>query len=165
MSKLYKLDMNIETKDFTPTGQFLIKNGLPREADPDNPDQEFDPRGFRERTGAEIFFFMVDAAISGANPQVNYDQLKGFRKLSKELNTAVDKGQFICNKTDIDIMKNSVRGNRGWPNTAELFLCLEMIMEKLDNAKLVTENPTKDATDNPTPNDQGENPKQEKQPS
>jgi hypothetical protein len=81
-------------------------------------------------------------AIQGANPKVSFDQLKAHRGIIKTLQQA--KNGFTANKTDIDILKNSVRNNRNWPNSDEMFDILDQIMEKLIHAEEVNENPSLD---------------------
>jgi len=132
MSKLYRVDMKIDVSKSTPNGGFLLKKV----------DKEVDKREFIERTGAEVFGFLCDASIGGANPKVSYDQGKTFRKISKDLAAAEAKGEYIANKTDLDIIKNSLKGNPNWPNTDEMFEILEQIMGKLDNAENINENPS-----------------------
>ena len=132
MSKLYKVDLNIDVSKVTPNSGFLMKNV----------DKEVDQRGFVERSGAEVLAFLCDVAVQGANPKVSYAQLEGFRKVLKSLSKATEKGELVCNKTDLDILKNSVRGNTQWPNSDEMFDILEQIMNKLGDAKEVNENPS-----------------------
>lgn len=141
MSKVYKVDMNIDVSKCTPGGQFLLYQ-VPKEQDPKNPEAPFDPRGFKERTGAEVFSFLGMASISGANPKCSFDQLKNFRRVSDALKKASEKGEFIGNKTDIDIIKNSIRGNPHWPNSDEVYLVLDQIITRLDQAVSITENPS-----------------------
>jgi len=150
MSKAYRIDMTIDISDLHPSGGLLMKN-MPKEKeikDKDGKvtktleDNEWDSRGFKEQTGAEIFHFVCEGGINGANPKVSYDQGKTFRKIVENLKGAIEKSEFIANKTEIDIIKNSIRGNRNWPNTTEMFNVLDRIMEKLDNATEITENPS-----------------------
>ena len=142
MSKAYKVDLKLDVKDLHPSSGILMRE-VPKEADPKNPEAEFDARGFKERTGAEVFVFLCEVAIKGANPNVSFDQLKGLRKVSADLINAEKVGEFIGNKTEIDIIKNSIRGHRGWPNSDDMFAVLEKIIANLDGATLIDENPTK----------------------
>jgi len=134
MSKLYRVDLNIDISKVTPNSGFLMKNV----------DKKEDERGFKERSGAEVLAFLCDVAVQGANPKVSYAQLEGFRKGLKALKKAseTEKGELVCNKTDLDILKNSVRGNTNWPNSDEMFDILEQIMAKLSDPKEVDENPS-----------------------
>jgi hypothetical protein len=140
MSKLLKVDMNIDVSKCTPNGGMLMK-AVPKEADPKNPDAEFDGRGFKERTGPEIFALIAGVAINGANPKCSYDQLKGFQKTKKEVNDAAEKGELFANKTTIDVIKNSLKGNQ-WPNQDEIESVLDSMFEKLNGASVVDENPS-----------------------
>lgn len=143
--------MNIDVSNLHPSSNLLMKN-VPKEKEVKNPDgstttlddSEWDVRGFKEQTGAEIFNMVVDGAIKGANQRVSFDQLKGLRKVAKTTADAVKVGNFIANKTEIDIIKNSIRGNQNWPNTDPMFDVLEKILDKLDNAENINENPTAD---------------------
>lgn len=170
MSKAYRVDMNIDISDLHPSGGLLMQNPVAKteeEAleilkkagieDPKPHEIIWDARGFKERPAPQIFEMIVAGALQGANQRVSYDQLKGFRKVGKTVKDAVVKGEFITNKTEIDMIKNSIRGNSGWPNTDEMFNVLERVMDKLDKAELIDENPTS--------NGQGADPQQEKQPS
>jgi hypothetical protein len=132
MSKAYKVDMNIDVSKSTPNGGFLIYRV----------EKEVDARGFKERSGAEVFAYLGMAAIGGANPKCSYDQLKNFRRVSTALQKASEKGEFIGNKTDLEIIKQSIRGNQNWPNTDEMFAILEQIIAKIDAAVEVIENPS-----------------------
>ena len=136
MSKVYKVDMNISLDKATPNGGFLMRT-LPKEADPKKPDLEFDPRGFKERTGPEVFAFLAAAAINGANKTCGFQALKGFRKTIKSIGGGVSKGEWISNKTDIDLVKHSINGNQNWPNADEIFVVLEVIMDRLENAAII----------------------------
>jgi hypothetical protein len=141
MSKAYKVDLNLDVKDINPSSGFIMKE-VPKEADPNNPEAEFDGRGFKERTGAEVFAFLVEVAVKGANPNASYDQLKGFRNTVKDITKAGKVGEYIANKTSIDLIKSSIRGNKGWPNSDEMCNILDDMMAKLDGATLIDENPT-----------------------
>ena len=132
MSKLYKVDLNIDVSKVTPNSGFLMKNV----------EKEVDERGFKERSGAEVLAFLCGVAVQGANPKVSYQQLEGFRKVLKSLDKATEKGELVCNKTDLDTLKNSIRGNTQWPNSDEMFDILEQIMAKLTAAKEINENPS-----------------------
>jgi hypothetical protein len=140
MSKLYKVNMDIDISKCTPNGGMLMKQ-VPKEKDPKNPDAEFDARGFKERTAPEIFALISGVAINGANPKCSYDQLKGFQKTKKDVNDAAAKGEFIANKTTIDVIKNSLRGNQ-WPNQEEIEVVLDSMFSKFDGAAIVDENPS-----------------------
>jgi hypothetical protein len=131
MSKLYRVDMNIDVSKCTPNGGMLMKQV----------DKEEDSRGFKERTGSEVFALISGVAINGANPKCSYDQLKGFQKTKKELNDAQEKGEWVANKTSIDVVKNSLRGNQ-WPNQDEIEGVLDQMFEKLNGAAIVDENPS-----------------------
>jgi len=148
MSKLYKIDMNIDVSKLTPSGGMLMQTAI-KEADPKQPDAIVDKRGFKERTGSEVFALIAGVAINGANPKVSYDQLKSFRKIVADLNSAAKKGEFISNKTDMDIIKNSIRGNSGWPNQDEVIQVLDGIIAKLDGAKEINENPSDNSGKDP----------------
>jgi hypothetical protein len=128
--------MNIDVSKCTPNGGFLMRQ-LPKEADPKDPLVEFDARGFKERTGAEVFVFLSAAAINGANAKCGFQALKGFRKTIKDLSNAVAKGEWIANKTDIDVIKHSINGNQNWPNADEIFDVLEAIMDRLEKAAVI----------------------------
>ena len=119
MSKQYTLDYNLNTDKYHPTGGFLMKQ---------KPDGTIDG----QRTGAEVFTFLVGNAISGANKQVSYEQLKNFRRVAKNLEDNVEKGTIELNKTDLDIIKGSVRGNPYWPNTDQMELVLDDILAAVD---------------------------------
>jgi hypothetical protein len=128
MGKLYRIDMNIPTEGFTPNGGFLLYQV----------EKTVDARGFKERTGAEVFAYLSGAAISGANQRVSFDELRGFRKVQSMLEEAAKKdGKMVCNKTELDVVKNSIRGNKGWPNTDEMLSVLEVIVDRLDKAEAV----------------------------
>lgn len=143
MSKLYKTNMNIDVKELTPGGGMLMQPAI-KEADTKQPDAIVDPRGFKERTGAEVFALISGVAINGANPKCSYGQLKTFQKIKDDLNKAAAKGEFISNKTDMDIIKNSINGNQGWPNQEEIKGVLDQIMTNLDGASIIDENPSGD---------------------
>jgi len=131
MSKLYKVDMNLDTTKLTPNGGMLMKAV----------EKDVDSRGFKERTGAEVFALIAGVAINGANPKCSYDQLKGFQKTKKELNDAEAKGEWFANKSSIDVVKNSLRGNQ-WPNQDEIEGVLDQMLEKLNGAGIIDENPS-----------------------
>ncbi len=99
---------------------------------------------------------IAGVAINGANKKCSHDQLKSFRKTVADLNSAAEKGEFIANKTILDIIKQSIKGNPGWPNEDEILEVLDAIIAKIDEAAEINENPT--------PKDPGQNPGQEKQP-
>ena len=123
MSKTYNVDMNLDTSKFSPNGGFLMYAV----------DKEVDPRGFKERLGKEIFCYLASAAISGANQRCGYDELKGFRRVQKMLDDAANgTGLLVCNKTEIDVIKNSIRGNRNWVNSDEMLAVLDAIIERLN---------------------------------
>ena len=127
MSKQYSIDMNLSTDKFTPTGGFLMVQV----------EKTVDPRGFRERSGAEIFALICSAAINGANGKVSYEQLKGFRKVQKMLDEAAANGGILfANKTELDVIKHSIRGNTNWPNTDEILAVLDEILKKIEDAEL-----------------------------
>ena len=132
MSKLYRVDMKLDTSKLTPNGGMLMKAV----------DKEVDKRGFKENTGAEVFALISGVAINGANPKCSHGQLKSFRKIIDDMNKAAAKGEFIGNKTDLDIIKNSIRGNPGWPNQDEILGVLDAIIDKIDTAELINENPS-----------------------
>ena len=140
MSKLLKVDMNIDVSKCTPNGGMLMKQ-VPKEADPKDPKVEFDTRGFKERTGPEIFALIAGVAINGANPKCSYDQLKGFQKTKTAVNDAASQGELIANKTTLDVIKNSLRGNQ-WPNQEEIECVLDSMFEKLNGAAIIDENPS-----------------------
>lgn len=151
MSKAYRLDMNLDISKLTPNGGMLMK-AVPKEADPKDDKVVFDPRGFKERTGAEVFALIAGVAINGANKKCSHDQLISFRKTVADLNFAAEKGEFIANKTIMDIIKQSIKGNTGWPNEDEILEVLDAILAKIDGAVEINENPT---PNNPGP-DSGE---------
>jgi predicted transcriptional regulator YheO len=134
MSNQYEIDMNIDVSKLHPTGGILMKH-VPKEKDEKNPDADFDPRGFKEQTGPEIFEMICSAAIQNANPKCSYQQLQAFRGVSKMMKEGIKDGKFTTNKTNIDIIKNSIKGNPSWPNNDELMGVLDSIMEKLDTSK------------------------------
>jgi hypothetical protein len=109
---------------------------VPKEQDKENPEAEFDSRGFKERTGPEVFEMICSAAISNANPKCSYDQLKGFRKVGKLMKDNIKAGEFVANKTEIDVIKNAIKGNPSWPNQEELENILDSILANLDGAEL-----------------------------
>lgn len=127
MSKQYKVDLNIDVSKSTPNGGFLIKNV----------DKSEDERGFKERTGPEVFVFLSQSAIKGANPKCGYEALRGFRRISKMLDKAAESGELVANTTDIGTIKDSIKGNRNWPHSDELIDVLEQIMDKLEKADAV----------------------------
>jgi len=120
MSKQYQIGLDLDTSKLTPNGGFLMAQC----------GKEVDARGFRERSGAEVFVLAAQAAITGANPRCGYDAMKGFRKITKALEVAKEKGIFQGSKTDIDMIKNSIRGNQNWPNNDEVADVLDQMMEK-----------------------------------
>jgi hypothetical protein len=134
MSKTLNVDLNIDVANLHPSSGLLMRE-VPREKDPKNPDLEFDPRGVKERTGPEVFAFVVGFAINGANPKCSYDQLKSFQRVKAALDGAAVSGVYSANKTDIDIMRGSIRGNQTWPNDGNILAVLDAIMEKIDGAK------------------------------
>ena len=136
MSKQYKVDMNIDVSKVSVNSGFLARP-VPKEKDNDNPAAEFDPKGYKERTGPEVFAFLAAAAINGANAKCGFQALKGFRKTVKGLDRAVEKGEYVANKTDIDIIKQSINGNPNWPNADEMFDVLESIMVALESAEII----------------------------
>lgn len=135
MSKSYSIDLNIDVSQLKPEGGILFKD----EAQTD------------KRSGPEVFLLMAKVAINQVNQRVSYDQLKAIRKVLKDLEAAVPTGIYTANRTDIDIIKNSIRANRGWPNHEDTLIVLDQIMNLLTNAK------ESDPSDN-----QGANPGQEK---
>ncbi len=136
MSKAYRVSMKIDLSKATPNGGFLMRT-VPKEADPKKPDLEFDPRGFKERTGPEVFAFLCGAAINGANAKCGFQALKGFRKTIRNLELAIPKAEWIANKSDIDTVKHSINGNQNWPNADEIFDVLESIMDNLEKAAVI----------------------------
>jgi len=141
MSKIYKVDMKINVEKLTPHSGIMMKE-VPKEADPKDAKIEFDPRGFKERSGAEVFALICKAAINNANPKVSHQQLQAFRKVTDDVDRATSNGEFIGNKTDLDIIKNSIQGNRNWPNNEETLIILDQVVNNLNGAALIDENPT-----------------------
>jgi len=125
MSKLFKIDMNIDISECTLESGFLKKPV----------DKEIDIKEYKERTAPEVFSFLCEAGIVGANPKVNYEQGLTLRKLIKELINAEKKGEFITNKTSISILINSIKVTATWPNKDEIFDVLEQIINKLNTAE------------------------------
>jgi hypothetical protein len=126
MSNLYSVDMNIETKDLTDGGGIKMKAVA----------KEVDPRGFKERTGAEAFALIAGVAINGANPKCSYGQLQTYRKIIADLNKAGEgDGVFKANKTTLDIITTSIKNNKGWPNQDEIMGVLDAIIGKINDAK------------------------------
>jgi len=136
MSKQYKVNMNIDVSKATPNGGY-IRRRVPTEKDPKNPDAEFDKVGFKLRTGAEVFAFLSEAAINGANRECGFQALKGFRQVIRNLKKSVATGDLIANRSDLDVIKNSIDGNTGWPNTDEMFDVLEVITNAIANAEIM----------------------------
>jgi hypothetical protein len=132
MSKQYKVDLKIDISNVNAGSGFLMKPV----------DKEIDERGIKERTGAEVFTFLVDVAIQGANPKVSFAELQGFRRVIKDLKNCEETGEYTGNKTDIDIIKNAVRNNRNWPNSDEMFDILDQIIKKLNEAPEINASPT-----------------------
>ena len=130
MSKSYKVDMKLDTSKLTPGGGILMKNV----------DKEVDARGFKENTGAEVFSFIAIVAINGANPRCSYQQLKNFRRIVSDLNKAAVNGEYISNKTDMEIIKNSIKGNKAWPNQDEILNVVDSVIAKIDLAEEINEN-------------------------
>ncbi len=129
MSKQYKVDMNIDVSKATPNGGFILKP----------PAKDADPKAEPERrTGAEVFVFLASAAINGANPKCGYHELKGFRKVIRLLESGLSNGTLVGNKTDFDVIKHSINGNRGWPNSDEMFDVLEAIVTAIEQAAEIT---------------------------
>ena len=135
MSKSYKVKMDIDVSNLHPSGGLLMRQ-MPKEADPQNPDAEFDSRGFKENTGAEVFEIICSAAILSSNPKCSYDQLKGFKKVKQLVKDGTKPGYFTANKTEIDLIKNSIKGHPAWPNTDEVSDVLDSILEKLNDPEL-----------------------------
>ena len=125
MSKQYKLDMNIDTTGFTPSGGFLLYNV----------DRTVADSGHKERTGAEIFVMFAKAAMEGANQRVSYDELKGFRSVAQKIQNAVEAGLILLNKSELDTIKHSIKGNK-WPNNYQCLMCLELMLKQIEDAKL-----------------------------
>ncbi len=128
MSKQYQIKLDLDSSKLTPNGGFLMVQC----------DKEVDARGFRERKGPEIFVFIAQAAITGANPRCGYDAMKGFTSISDALVVAQETGEYTANKTDLDVIKNSIKGNQNWPNNPEVAGILGQMMEKLENAVEIT---------------------------
>jgi len=80
---------------------------------------------------------LVEAAINGANPRVGYGDLKNLRKLSQGIKDAIKTGEYIANKTDLDLIIKSIDMNRNWPNNDETFRILESIVAAVDKAQPV----------------------------
>lgn len=133
MSKAYRVNMSIDVSKATPKGGFILKS-LGKDADP----KEEPVR----RTGPEVFAFLCGAAINGANAKCGFQALKGFRKIIRSLELAVAKAEWIANKSDINTLIHSINGNQNWPNANEIFDVLEAIMDNLEKAELITENPS-----------------------
>lgn len=128
MSKLYRIDMNITTEKFTPNGGFLMYTV----------EKTVDPRGFKERTGKEVFAYLAGAALSGAHQRVSYAELKQLRKVTQSVSeAAAADGKWVCNKTDLDSVKGSIRDNKNWINSEEMMLVLDAVMERIDTAEIV----------------------------
>ena len=125
MSKQYSVDLNIDISKLTPKSGLLMAQV----------EKDVDPRGFKERTAPEVFAFVCTFAINGANPKCSYAQLQSFRRISGMITKAAGSGVYVANKTDIDIIKNSIEGNRAWPNDDEILNVLDAIMEKFKDAK------------------------------
>lgn len=124
MSKSYKVNMELDVSKLHPTGGILMEQV----------DKEVDSRGFKERTGSEVFALIVNVAIQGANQKVSYDQLKGFRKTVEKVNEGVEKGSLEVNKTEIDLIVGSIKGNQ-WSNNGEIEGVLDSILENFKNAE------------------------------
>jgi len=97
MSKAYRVDMNFDVSDLHPSGGLLMKN-MPKEKEEKDKDgkvtktledHEWDKRGFKEQTSAEIFHYVCEGGITGANPKVSYDQGKTFRKITQNLKNGI----------------------------------------------------------------------------
>jgi hypothetical protein len=125
--------MNIEVSDkYTPTGGFLMYNV----------DKTVDPRGFKERTGREIFAYIVGAALAGAHQRVSYDELKRVRKVTQVVSETANAPSsspsgWVCNKTEVDLVRESIRNNRNWLNTDEMMMVLDAVIDRLDKAEVV----------------------------
>jgi len=141
MSKALKVSMNLDVKDLHPSSGVLMKQAL-KEADPKQPDAVVDSRGFKERTGPEVFAVIAGGAIGGSFPRGSFEQLKNYDRIVKNIDLAVKSGELIANKTDIDIIKDAVNKNPNWPNNTEFFKVLTGMMVLLDGAVEITENPS-----------------------
>jgi len=128
MSKQYKVNMNIDVSKATPNGGFILKP-LPKDAKPGTDNER--------RTGAEVFAFLTSAAINGGNPKCGFHALKGFRQAVRLVDKAVATGELIANKTDLQVIKNSIDANPHWPNTDEMFDVLASIIDAVEKAEIV----------------------------
>ena len=128
MGKQYKIDTNLDVSGFTPESGFMLK-------------QKEGSKDYREvvaLTGKEVFASLCSAAVTGGNQRVSFDELRTFRRVQNLIDAACKMdGILIAGRTEIDIIKNSIRGNKGWLNSDEMLEVLEMIVQRIDGAEII----------------------------